>query len=51
MSVVRLDLPLKFQPAAIKASAFLNRPRFLGQRRLEFSGFSSEAGWLRFPDS
>lgn len=30
-------MPLNLHPAAIRASAVLNRPRFLDQRRLEFS--------------
>lgn len=33
------DLPLKFHPAAIRASAVLNRSQTLDQRTLEFSGF------------
>ncbi|CUX17465.1 hypothetical protein AGR4C_Cc160194 [Agrobacterium tumefaciens str. Kerr 14] len=35
---VSIDLPLTFHPAAIRASAVVNRPRFLDQLRLEFSG-------------
>ncbi len=44
------DLPLKFHPAAIRASAFLNRPRFLDQLRLEFSGFIQGGGLVEPPD-
>ena len=29
----------------------LIRPKFLDQRRLEFSGIVREAGWLRLPNS
>ncbi|WP_211380784.1 hypothetical protein, partial [Agrobacterium tumefaciens] len=46
----RLDLPLKFHPAAIRASAVLNRPRFLDHLRLEFSGFIQGGGLVEPPD-
>ncbi len=48
------DLPRKFHPAAIRASAAfeppLNRPRFLDQLRLEFSGFIQGGGLVEPPD-
>lgn len=44
------DLPLKFHPAAIRASAVLNRPRFLDHLRLEFSGFIQGGGLVEPPD-
>ncbi len=33
-----IDLPLKFHPAAIRASTILNRRKFLDRFWLEFSG-------------
>ncbi|RVI87315.1 hypothetical protein CN186_30975, partial [Sinorhizobium medicae] len=44
------DLPLNFHPAAIRASAFLNRSRFLDQRRLEFFGFIQGGGLVAPPE-
>lgn len=43
------DLPLKFHPAAIRASVGLNRPRFLDQRIVEFSGLSQGSGLVALP--
>ncbi len=43
------DLPLNFHPAAIRARVVVNRPDFLDQRRLEFSGFIQGGGLVSLP--
>ncbi|MGW9950534.1 hypothetical protein J2W92_005896, partial [Rhizobium leguminosarum] len=43
-------MPLNFHPAAIRASAVLNRPQTLDQRRLEFSGFIQGGGLVAPPE-
>jgi hypothetical protein len=44
------DLPLKFHPALIRASAVLNRSQTLDQRKLEFSGFIQGSGLVALPE-
>ncbi|ANM13860.1 hypothetical protein AMK05_PC00346 (plasmid) [Rhizobium sp. N324] len=44
------DLPLNFHPAAIRASAVLNRSQTLDHRMLEFSGFIQGGGLVAPPE-
>ncbi|PCK83483.1 hypothetical protein CPT32_29165, partial [Rhizobium sophoriradicis] len=44
------DLPLNFHPAAIRASASVNRSQTLDHRMLEFSGFTQGGGLVAHPE-
>ncbi|WP_221159310.1 hypothetical protein, partial [Rhizobium bangladeshense] len=46
---LRADLPLNFHPAASRATAVLNRPQTLDQRKLEFSGLCQGGGLVALP--
>ncbi|SDN96899.1 hypothetical protein SAMN05216328_1454 [Ensifer sp. YR511] len=42
-------MPLKFHPAAIRPYVRVNRPKFLDQLRVEFSGLSQRSGLATLP--